>query len=114
MPIYTYRCQACKNVLDRRQSYSDDPLTTCESCGGELRKVLSAPAIVFKGSGFYNTDYRGSNGAADSKEEARTETAAKDSSSKDGASETTKSEPGSTTSSTPAKTETNTPAAAAS
>src|SRR5215216_452828 len=64
LPIYTYRCQACENVLEKRQSFSEDPLTTCQQCGGELRKVLHPVGIVFKGSGFYNTDYRGSNGAA--------------------------------------------------
>jgi putative FmdB family regulatory protein len=64
LPIYTYQCQACRTVRDVRQSFSDAPLTTCEACRGELRKLLSAPAIVFKGSGFYNTDYRGSNGTA--------------------------------------------------
>ncbi|MBA2446646.1 MAG: FmdB family transcriptional regulator [Chloroflexi bacterium] len=64
MPIYTYRCQACENVLEKRQSFSEDALTTCQQCGGELRKVLHPVGIVFKGSGFYNTDYRASNGAA--------------------------------------------------
>ncbi len=63
MPIYTYQCQSCGNVLEKRQSFSDAPLTTCEACSGDLRKVLHPVGIVFKGSGFYNTDYRG-NGAA--------------------------------------------------
>ena len=66
MPIYTYQCQACDAILERRQSFSDAPLTTCEACGGGLRKVLHPVGIVFKGSGFYNTDYRGGNGAAKS------------------------------------------------
>ena len=64
MPIYTYQCQACDNVTEKRQSFSDHPLTTCEACGGELRKLLHPVGIVFKGSGFYNTDYRGNNGPA--------------------------------------------------
>ena len=63
MPIYTYQCQSCGSVLEKRQSFADAPLTTCEACSGELRKLLHPVGIVFKGSGFYNTDYRG-NGAA--------------------------------------------------
>ena len=63
MPIYTYQCQSCDNVTEKRQSFSDDPLTTCEACSGDLRRLIHPAGIVFKGSGFYNTDYRG-NGAA--------------------------------------------------
>ena len=94
MPIYTYQCRACDNVTEKRQSFSDDPLTICEACGGELRKLLHPVGIVFKGSGFYNTDYRG-NGAAKSKAEStKTET--------DGAAA---SSDGATSSKTPAKTD---------
>ena len=62
MPIYTYRCESCGETFDRRQSFSDAALTTHETCGGDLRKVLHPAGIVFKGSGFYNTDYK--NGSA--------------------------------------------------
>ena len=58
MPIYTYRCEGCSETFDKRQSFSDAPLTTHETCGGDLRKVLHPAGIVFKGSGFYNTDYK--------------------------------------------------------
>lgn len=60
MPIYTYRCDSCGRMLETRQSFSDDPLTTCEQCQGPLRRILHPVGIVFKGSGFYNTDYRSS------------------------------------------------------
>ena len=60
MPTYDYRCKACGHELEVFQSFSDDALTTCEACGGELRKLFGAPGIAFKGSGFYKTDSRGS------------------------------------------------------
>lgn len=66
MPIYEYQCQACEEKLESIQSISDPPLTTCPECGGELRKLLSAPAFQFKGSGWYVTDYaRQGNGSKD-------------------------------------------------
>lgn len=58
MPIYAYRCEACGAEIEKRQSFQDDPLTICETCGGRLRRVLHPVGIVFKGSGFYNTDSR--------------------------------------------------------
>ncbi|EPH03403.1 hypothetical protein HMPREF1531_01463 [Propionibacterium sp. oral taxon 192 str. F0372] len=58
MPTYQYRCQDCSRDLEAFQKFSDDPLTTCPSCGGALRKVFNSVGIVFKGSGFYATDSR--------------------------------------------------------
>ncbi len=58
MPKYEYACKSCGERLEVAQSFSDPPLTECPSCGGVLRKVFSAPAISFKGSGFYKTDNR--------------------------------------------------------
>jgi putative FmdB family regulatory protein len=70
MPIYEYRCEKGHN-FDVMQSMSDDPLTACEVCGAPVQKVLHAPAVHFKGSGFYNTDYgkggKSKSAAADSK-----------------------------------------------
>ena len=60
MPTYDYRCKACGQELEVFQSFTDEPLTTCEACGGELRKLFGAPGIAFKGSGFYKNDSRGS------------------------------------------------------
>jgi putative FmdB family regulatory protein len=65
LPIYTYECQSCSSTLERRQSFSDDPLTTHDECGGSLRRVIHPAGIVFKGSGFYNTDYKNSTGSND-------------------------------------------------
>ena len=58
VPIYTYRCDACGAEIEKRQGFHDEPLTTCEACSGALRRVLHPVGIVFKGSGFYNTDSR--------------------------------------------------------
>ena len=64
MPIYEYQCQACDERLETIQAISDPPLTTCPECGGDLKKLLSAPAFQFKGSGWYVTDYaRAGNGS---------------------------------------------------
>lgn len=63
MPIYTYHCENCGVQFDRRQSFSDDPLKICPECEKEaLRKVYLPVGIVFKGSGFYSTDNRSSQG----------------------------------------------------
>ncbi|GGT00747.1 hypothetical protein GCM10010156_68580 [Planobispora rosea] len=60
MPTYQYACTACDNQFEIVQKFTDDALTVCPSCQGELRKVFSAVGIVFKGSGFYRTDSRSS------------------------------------------------------
>jgi putative FmdB family regulatory protein len=57
MPTYEYVCKACGHGFETWQSMTDDPLTICPECGGELRKVFAPPAITFKGSGFYATDH---------------------------------------------------------
>ncbi|MDP9134997.1 MAG: FmdB family transcriptional regulator [Actinomycetota bacterium] len=73
MPIYEYRC-AKGHSFDVMQSMSDDPLTACEVCGAPVQKVLHAPAVHFKGSGFYTTDY-GKKKAAGSGSEPKKEKA---------------------------------------
>ena len=57
MPIYEYVCQGCEARIEVKQKLSDPPLTTCERCGKALNKIISAPGIMFKGSGWYVTDY---------------------------------------------------------
>jgi putative FmdB family regulatory protein len=59
MPTYEYECQSCHERVEAVQKFTDSALTTCQLCGGELRKVFSAVGIVFKGSGFYKNDSRG-------------------------------------------------------
>ncbi len=62
MPLYEYRCEKCRRTFEVIQSFSDDELTECSECGGHLERLLSAPAIRFKGTGWYVTDYGGKNG----------------------------------------------------
>ena len=57
MPLYEYECSGCGTRIERIQKFSDPPLTTCEKCGGGLKRLLSSPALQFKGSGWYVTDY---------------------------------------------------------
>jgi len=58
MPLYEYECEACNNRFERIQKYSDPLVETCPKCGkGPVRKLISSPAIQFKGSGWYITDY---------------------------------------------------------
>jgi putative FmdB family regulatory protein len=57
MPIYEYHCATCNERMEMIQKISDPPFTHCPKCSGELRKLISSPAIQFKGSGFYKTDY---------------------------------------------------------
>lgn len=81
MPTYQYACTACGEQLEVVQSFSDEPLTTCPSCEGRLRKVFSPVGIVFKGSGFYRNDSRekvasgakssGADGAGDGEKSAK-------------------------------------------
>ncbi len=56
MPIYEYRCDN-GDIFEAMQSFSDEPLTECEVCGAPVQRVMYAPAIHFKGNGFYSTDY---------------------------------------------------------
>ncbi|WP_328464945.1 FmdB family zinc ribbon protein [Streptomyces sp. NBC_00448] len=64
MPTYQYQCTECGEALEAVQKFSDDALTECPNCAGRLRKVFSAVGVVFKGSGFYRTDSRGSSSSS--------------------------------------------------
>lgn len=57
MPIHEYTCEECHKRFEKLQKFSDKPCKKCPSCGGPLRKLISSPAIQFKGNGFYITDY---------------------------------------------------------
>lgn len=66
MPLYEYQCDACGHRFEKIQKFSDPPIAVCPECGGPVQKLLSSPAIQFKGSGFYLTDYgRGTGTKAD-------------------------------------------------
>ena len=56
MPTYEYACSSCGTQIDVVQSFTEDPLTVCEVCGGPLRRVFHPVGVLFKGSGFYSTD----------------------------------------------------------
>ncbi|MEV0206872.1 FmdB family zinc ribbon protein [Streptomyces sp. NPDC050788] len=84
MPTYQYQCTECGEGLEAVQKFTDDALTECPNCGGRLKKVFSAVGIVFKGSGFYRNDSRGSSSSsspASSKPSASTESSSASSSS---------------------------------
>lgn len=95
MPLYEYQCEACSHRFERIQKFSDSPVDTCPQCGGAVRKLMSSPAIQFKGSGFYITDYgkSGSGGGRKSESDA----GAKSSSESTSTSETKSSDTGSST-----------------
>jgi putative FmdB family regulatory protein len=59
LPTYQYRCTECGHAFEQFQSFTDDALTVCPVCSGRLRKVFNAVGVVFKGSGFYRNDSRG-------------------------------------------------------
>src|SRR5882762_7211131 len=65
MPLYEYQCDACGHRFEKIQKFSDPLEDTCPKCGGHVHKLMSSPAIQFKGSGFYITDYpKGDKGSA--------------------------------------------------
>jgi putative FmdB family regulatory protein len=77
MPIYEYECLQCGKRTEWLQRMSDGPLAACPECGGEVRKLISAPSFQFKGSGFYKTDYAdkksGISGSSESKSRGESE-----------------------------------------
>lgn len=62
MPLYEYECFLCKHRFERIQRFADAPVSECPACGGAVRRLLGVPALQFKGSGFYITDYGKGNG----------------------------------------------------
>ena len=88
MPLYEYQCESCDERFERIQKFSDPPVEVCPSCGGTVKKLLSSPAIQFKGSGWYITDYA-KKSSKDAKPAAGKEAASGDSGS---SASTTKSE----------------------
>lgn len=62
MPLYEYECEACGEIFEIIQKFSDAPLATHTGCGGPVHRLMSAPALQFKGSGWYITDYAKSGG----------------------------------------------------
>ena len=71
MPLYEYLCTKCGKRTEALQRVGEDPLTECPSCGGDLERLISAPAIQFKGSGWCVTDYAKRSASADSADSAK-------------------------------------------
>ena len=93
MPLYEYRCSQCDRVFEVIQKFSDEPLTVHEGCGGSVERLISAPGLQFKGSGWYITDYArsGSSKSGGTKPaESKTETKSDSSTSKTDTSASTK------------------------
>ena len=76
MPIYEYQCTQCSERHEVIQKFSDAPLSHCPSCGGDMKKLPSSPAIQFKGSGFYKTDYASAPASSPAKSDAKPDAAA--------------------------------------
>ena len=72
MALYEYECTKCGERVEIIQKHSDPPYSHCPKCGADMRKLISSPAIQFKGSGFYKTDYASK--PAESKSESKSET----------------------------------------
>jgi putative FmdB family regulatory protein len=87
MPIYEYQCAACGRIVERWQKFSEEPLTVCPHCGGNLSKIISSCAFHLKGSGWYVRDYGGSHSASGQAEKSEEGKEAK------GAEESKKPEP---------------------
>lgn len=79
MPIYEYECRDCEHRFERMQKFSDDPVDRCPECGGTVDRLISPPAIRFKGSGWYVTDYSDKGKAKREASEAEEKKAADDS-----------------------------------
>jgi putative FmdB family regulatory protein len=86
MPLYEYQCKKCKHRFEKILKFSDKPIKKCPECGGVVEQMISAPAVQFKGSGWYVTDYANKSQASSSdsgKESKTADTAKSESSSKD-------------------------------
>jgi putative FmdB family regulatory protein len=84
MPLYEYQCKKCGHRFEKIQKFSDKPITKCPECGGKVEQLISSPAVQFKGSGWYVTDYarkgashasssEGDHGAKEAKKETKKE-----------------------------------------
>ena len=95
MPLYEYQCTKCQHKFEKIQKFSDPPVTKCPECGGKVEQLLSAPAIQFKGAGWYVTDYAKKSGSPSGSKSGSDVSSSSDSKSSDSKSDTkseTKSE----------------------
>ena len=97
MPLYEYKCQECGLRFERRQSFTEDPVTICPDCGGVVVRLIQPAGIIFKGSGFYVTDNSGKSSTAvagKSKDEKETGSSASTTEKKDTTKTTTSTDSG--------------------
>jgi putative FmdB family regulatory protein len=109
MPLYEYQCESCGKRFELIRKFSDPPLETCTLCGkGPVQRLLSSPAIQFKGSGWYITDYsqKGKSGNSDSSSESKSDAKSADA----GKSDTKKSDSGTASGSSSTSTAKSSPA----
>ncbi len=78
MPLYEYQCTKCGERTEILQKISDPPYSHCPKCGGDMKKLLSSPAIQFKGSGFYKTDYASKPSSSETKSETKSDSSKSD------------------------------------
>ncbi|MFI7403408.1 FmdB family zinc ribbon protein [Streptomyces sp. NPDC049541] len=102
MPTYQYQCTECGEGLEAVQKFTDDALTECPNCGGRLKKVFSAVGIVFKGSGFYRNDSRGSSSSSSPSSSSKSSTSTSSSAPSSSSSDSKPSSTGTTSSSSSA------------
>jgi putative FmdB family regulatory protein len=108
VPKYQYQCKDCGEALEVQQSFTDDALTVCPNCGGDLRKVFNAVGVVFKGSGFYKTDSRSGSSSPGSSSSSASSTGSSGDSSSSTSSSASDSKSSTAKPSTPAKPSTST------
>lgn len=101
MPLYEYRCKQCGHQFEKIQSFSAPELTECPVCKGELERLISAPAIQFKGAGWYVNDYAGKSSKPASKSAGENGSSSSD---KPAAASSSENSSGSSSSSTPSST----------
>ena len=87
MPLYEYECKKCHHRFEKIQKFSDPHTKKCPECGGAIEQVISAPAVQFKGSGWYVTDYAKKSGTSASSSSSDGDSSAKESAAKDSAKE---------------------------
>lgn len=96
MPLYEYRCTKCSHVFEKIQKFSDPHVSECPKCGAQVEQVISAPAVQFKGAGWYVTDYAKKGSPSKGKSEMSSSSESKSSESKSSESKSTDSKPSST------------------
>ncbi len=93
MPLYEYRCTKCNHVFEKIQKFSDPHVSKCPKCGAKVEQVISAPAVQFKGAGWYVTDYAKKGKSASGKSDSASSSESKSSESKSTDTKSTDSKP---------------------